>query len=146
MLYYLIYNITTYIRIKMSKEIQLQLARKIQDLYDCQIVIDEEKEPHTLFCASDIGKILGIKNIRSSISYNYDKVIIKCKTKSRIQNKTFITYDGLRKVLCKCRKPLIFDFCNNLNLEMNTKIYTCVEVDTLKCIMDSFGGEEMISQ
>jgi len=56
----------------MSKEQQIELGRKIEELYECKIIIDEEKEP--LYCASDIGKILKLKNINSSLLNNYDNI------------------------------------------------------------------------
>ena len=42
----------------------------------------------------------------------------------------------------KSRKGI--EFSNKLN--RNSKIYTCIEVDTIKCIMEAFNGEEMIHQ
>jgi len=58
----------------MSKEKQIELGRKIEELYECKIIIDEEKEPYCLYCASDIGKILKLKNINSSLLNNYDNI------------------------------------------------------------------------
>ena len=33
-----------------------------------------------------------------------------------------------------------------MNIDYTSSIYTCVEADTLKCIMDAFYGEEMVIQ
>lgn len=51
----------------MTKESELLVASNI-DKYtnnSCRI-IRNEVEPYVLFCASDIGNIVGIKNIRGS--------------------------------------------------------------------------------
>jgi len=130
----------------MSKEIQLQICNNIQKYYDCRIIIDEEKEPFTLFCAADIGKILGRINIRTTLSTNCNKVIIKTRTNGGEQNVTFITFDGLHKLISKCRKPSVIDFCNKVEIDMNFKVYTSIELDTMRCITDAFNGEEMIHQ
>jgi len=54
----------------------------------------------------------------------------------------FITYSGLHRLLSKSRKGI--EFSNKLN--RSSKIYMCIEVDTIKCIMEAFNGEEMIHQ
>ena len=118
----------------MSKEQQIELGRKIQ--------INEDTEPYCLYCAPDIGKILKISNIRSTISNNYEIFKIKYKTNGGEQNMNFITYDGLHRLLFKSRKPLVIDFCNTMNINISTKIYTCIEADTIKCIIEAFNGEE----
>jgi len=56
----------------------------------------------------------------------------------------FITYSGLHRLLSKSRKTHVIEFSNKLN--RSSKIYTCIEVDTIKCIMEAFNGEEMIHQ
>ena len=128
----------------MSKEYKIHFARQVQEMYNCRIIINEE-EPYCLFCVSDIGVILEIKNIRTTV-LNYEKIVVKINSKGGKQNTTFITYDDLIKLLVKSRKPNVVDFCNKLNLDITSKIYTCIEADTLKCIIDAFQGEEMLSQ
>ena len=130
----------------MSKEQQIELGRKIEELYECKIIIDEEKEPYCLYCANDIGKILKLKNIRTSLLNNYDKVSIKCDTNGGKQSLCFITYSGLYRLLSKCRKLHVIDFSNKLNIDISSKISTCIEADTIKCIMEAFSSEEMIHQ
>ena len=130
----------------MSKEKQIELGRKIEELYECKIIIDEEKEPYCLYSATDIGKILKLKNIRTSLLNNYDKVNIKCDTNGGKQSMCFITYSGLYRLLSKSRKLHVIDFSNKLNIDISSKIYTCIEADTIKCIMEAFSSEEMIHQ
>jgi len=128
----------------MTREYIINFAKQVQEMYECRVIINEEKEPYCLFCASDIGKILKITNIREreSISHynNEEKTLIKINTKGGKQSVIFITYEGLKRLLSKSRKPLVIDFCNKLKLDIYTKIYTCIESDTLKCIMEAFNG------
>ena len=58
------------------------------------------------------------------------KIVVKINSKGGKQNTTFITYDDLIKLLVKSRKPNVVDFCNKLNLDITSKIYTCIEADT----------------
>ena len=67
-----------------------------------------------LFRASDIGEILEIANIRTTIQ-NFDdteKVVHSMDTLGGIQQVTFLTEKGLYKVLFKSRKPIAEQFQN----------------------------------
>ena len=131
----------------MTTEYIINFARQVQEIYGCRVIIDEEKEPYCLFCAPDIGKIIKIKNMNECLrNFNKDKTIIKINTKGGIQKVNFITFEGLKRLLVKSRKPSVIDFCHKLNLDINTRVYSCIEADTLKCIMDAFQGEEMLNQ
>jgi very-short-patch-repair endonuclease len=129
----------------MSKEIQIETGLKIRHHYKCEVIIDEIQEPHVLFNLHDIGKLLQISNIRSN-TRNEDKIHLKRKTNGGEQFKSFINYKVLCKLLAKCRKPAAIDVCAMLNFDVNTVIYACVEADTLKCIIETFNGEQMIAQ
>ena len=67
-----------------------------------------------LFRASDIGAILEISNIRTSINeFNEtEKVVHTMSTHGGTQNVTFLTEKGLYKVLFKSRKPIAEKFQN----------------------------------
>lgn len=129
----------------MSKETQIETGLKIRDHYKCEVIIDEIQEPHVLFNLNDIGKLLQLSNIRSN-TRSEDKINLKRKTNGGEQFKSFINYKVLCKLLAKCRKPAAIDVCAMLNFDVNTVIYTCVEADTLKCIIEAFNGEQMIAQ
>lgn len=129
----------------MSKETQIETGLKIRDHYKCEVIIDEIQEPHVLFNLNDIGKLLQLSNIRSN-TRSEDKINLKRKTNGGEQFKSFINYKVLCKLLAKCRKPAAIDVCDMLNFDVNTVIYACVEADTLKCIIESFNGEQMIAQ
>ena len=57
---------------------ELELYDKIKQYYPQCDVIKNDQEPYTLYCASDIGKILALKNINKSFSsFKKDKINIK---------------------------------------------------------------------
>jgi very-short-patch-repair endonuclease len=122
----------------MSKEVQIELARKIQEHYSCRVIMDEEKEPYCLICAADIGKVLGIKNINANLISICNRILVKCETNGGEQNISFLTYSSLYKILAKSRKPSVIEFCHTLQIDISSKIYTC--------IMESFSHEKMIQQ
>lgn len=67
-----------------------------------------------LFRASDIGAVLGITNIRTSIM-NFDHTEREVHTMNTLggdQSVTFLTEKGLYKVLFKCRKEIAVQFQN----------------------------------
>lgn len=67
-----------------------------------------------LFRACDIGEILEISNVRSTIQ-NFDdteKITQMMKTEGGLQNVTFLTEKGLYKILFKSRKPIAEQFQN----------------------------------
>ena len=67
-----------------------------------------------LFRASDIGAILEISNIRTTINeFNEtEKVVHTMDTHGGTQNVSFLTEKGLYKVLFKSRKPIAEKFQN----------------------------------
>jgi very-short-patch-repair endonuclease len=129
----------------MSKEIQIKTGLTLKSHYDCDVVIDETQEPHCLFNLQDIGKLLKITNIHGCTKY-YDKVYLKRNTNGGKQTKSFISYNILCKLLVKSRKPAVIDICRTINFDINSKVYTCVEADTIKCITEAFNGEQMTAQ
>ena len=86
----------------MDKEIEI--ANKIKNKYNIDVIVDENQPPHTLYCASNLGKILKIKNIRmatQTLSETEKHKIITVDIMGRKQYSTFITYDGLVKIITK---------------------------------------------
>ena len=126
---------------------QLEIADKIANKYKCHI-IRSDVEPRVLFCAQDIGKILNVKRIRTSIAHFTDAEKIKrlTKTTGGEQQMLFLTYNGLLKILRRTRSSGVFDMAKELNIDMHSKIYSCIEADTLKCIVEAFKNETMIEQ
>ena len=82
------------------------------DLHTEIVIKGSKTEP--LFRASDIGEILEIKNIRTTIN-EFDlseKVVHTMDTLGGSQQVTFLTEKGLYKVLFKSRKPIAEKFQN----------------------------------
>ena len=123
----------------------ITVAKILETKYNCRVIINETDNT-CLYCANDIGKLLNIKNIRDSIINYKNKVLIKRPSKTGIKNVIYINYDDLLKLFCKTRKPNIIEIANDLDINLNNEIYTSIETDTLKCILQSFKGEEMIQQ
>jgi prophage antirepressor-like protein len=117
-----------------------------------------------LFRACDIGEILEISNVRSTIQ-NFDdteKITQMIKTEGGLQNVTFLTEKGLYKILFKSRKPIAEQFQNwvcevikeirlngfyNLqkqlelkNEENKTKIYIENQLTNEKVLLDKFAN------
>jgi len=78
-----------------------------------EIVIKGNHE-NPLFRASDVGLVLGINNIRMTVSTlsENEKVIERMNTAGGQQNVTFLTENGLYKVLFRSRKPIAETFQN----------------------------------
>jgi prophage antirepressor-like protein len=78
-----------------------------------EIVIKGNHE-NPLFRASDVGLILGINNIRMTVSTlsENEKVIESMNTAGGQQHVTFLTENGLYKVLFRSRKPIAETFQN----------------------------------
>ena len=129
----------------MSREIQIKTGLKLKECYDCEIIINEIHEPHCIFNLNDVGRLLQITNIRSTARHD-DKIHIKCNTNGGKQLKSFINYNVLCKLLVKSRKPSVIDVCRVINFEINSKVYTCIETDTIKSILEAFHGEKTIIQ
>ena len=133
----------------MSIEEQLLLATNIEKHYTCRI-IKSDNAPFTLFCCADIGKILGFSNINSRITPNRfsydDRILVKSVTGGGEQNMLYVTYNGLLKLLTTTRKTNLIDFSEKVGIDVKNKFYSCVEADTIKCLIKSFSGHEMVEQ
>jgi prophage antirepressor-like protein len=82
------------------------------DLHTEIIIKGDVQNP--LFRASDIGLVLDMGNIRTTINdFNEtEKVVHSMDTPGGLQNVTFLTEKGLYKVLFKSRKPIAEKFQN----------------------------------
>jgi hypothetical protein len=130
----------------MSKEEQLLIASNIEKNYKCRIVKNEEN-PFVLFCAADIGEILNLQRITNFQNINLnDRILVKTDTNGGDQHMIYLTYNGLMKILSSSRKSNLIEFSEKIGIDVKTKIYSCIEADTIKCIIQSFSGEEMIEQ
>ena len=128
-----------------NKEYKIDIKNKILKYYNCDIIIDDN-EPYFYIKAIDLAKIFNISNINMVISnYNKnEKKIIKAYTKGGEQKINYLTFEGLYKYIHNSRKIEIIDFCKNIGIDINLKIYSSIEIDTLKCIIETFNNEKII--
>lgn len=128
----------------MNKEIEIGNILNLK--YSCR-VINNTEEQYCLYRASDIGKILNIKNIRSVKLINInDKKMIMTQTDGGKQKVSYLTYNGLLQIICKCRKKEVIELANYLGIYINSRIYSSIERETIDCILETFSGNIMIEQ
>ena len=131
----------------MSKETELLIASKIDEYTNntCRIVRNEV-EPYVLFCAADIGKLVGLKNIRENNLLTNDKYLFATNTRTGFKQITYVTYTGLLKILTKSRKRCTQEFANAIGVDVKSIAFACIEASSIEHIFTTFKGEEMIEQ
>lgn len=127
---------------------QAAKLRKEKQFINLDIIVNDE-EPYTLYKTSDLSVILSLKTIRTSI-YKYpqsEKVLRTCHTPGGDQQLSYLTYNGLLRLLQglrnKSASKCILDI---LGIQTVDRVFTCIEEDTLGCIQKAFKNEEMILQ
>ncbi len=136
---------------KFSKEEEILIANKLKEHYNCDILFSD-KIPYTLYNCKNIGLLLEHKNIRQIINQilkgKKDEQVfkIKMKTNGGLQLVNFINLDLLVELFIKSRKDISLDICKTIGININNYKFSCIENDTLKCIIDTFAGEKMIKQ
>jgi len=101
-----------------------------------------------LFRASDVGEILEMTNIRV-IMKDFDsteKVVHTIKTKGGPQQVTFLTEKGLKKLICKSRKPSAIDLAKQLGINMVDIFYIPLETSLVHFLQECYPDETMIHQ
>ncbi len=128
-------------------EEEYEIARKIEFEYKCKIIKNDDA-PYTLYQAIDIGKIVNIKNIHKSL-INYDnnlKIKLKCKTNGGEQFLSFLTYEGLKKIIVSSRTIESINLAKKIGIDVYRNKFTNIESDTIDCIIKAFSGKDMIKQ
>ncbi len=102
-----------------------------------------------LFRASDIGTVLEMGNIRTSIQ-DFDSTE-KCSVNiidslGRSQKTTFLTKKGLKKVICNSRKPNAVDLAVKLGIEVLDIFYIPLEISLVKYIKNIYSDEKITEQ
>lgn len=110
-----------------------------------EIIIVDSKEYAK---ASDIGRILNIINIRTSITKFNENEMIKFMSKDKrgsLQNSTFLSEKGVKRLLCESRKCLSIELAMEFGLSLETK-YISLETEFVYKFRKVFKGEEIIDQ
>jgi hypothetical protein len=131
----------------MTNETELLVASNVDKYTNntCRI-IRNEVEPYVLFCASDIGNIVGIKNIHKNNLLCNDKINYETITNGGKQIMTYITYIGLLKLLSNSRKISAYNFATAIGIDIKNISFACIEASSIVHIIKTFKGEEMIEQ
>lgn len=124
---------------------ELAVAQKYENLTNKKVIYENDK---TYYMASDICTITGIKCIyTSTTNYSYnEKQLRKVKTNGGPQNKTFLTFDGLKRLIKSSRTAKVISLARDLGFDITTLFQSPIESDTLNSIKTSFKQEEMIHQ
>jgi len=128
-------------------EEEYEIARKIELEYKCKI-IKNDYAPYTLYLANEIGKILNINNIRNStLNFNKNlKVKMKNLTNGGEQTMTFLTYEGLKKIIVSSRNIESINLAEKIGIDVYRNKFINIESDTIDCIIKAFSGQYMIKQ
>lgn len=128
-------------------EEEYEISRKIEFEYKCKIIKNNDA-PYTLYLAKDIGKIINISNIRNSIlNYNeHLKVKMKNLTNGGEQAMTFLTYEGLKRIISTSRTIESIDFAKKIGIDIYKYKFTNIESETIDCIIKAFSGYDIVTQ
>lgn len=97
--------------------------------------------------AADVGKLLNLANIRTSITKynNTEKTILKIDTNVGKQNIIFLSEKGIKRLICNSRKQMSIKLCKELGLNLESK-YSELEMEFVKRIKEIFDGEVIEEQ
>jgi len=129
-----------------TRELEHSVAKTIQSKYKCEIVIDSNA-PYTLYKLKDIAVILD--RCYAGFTSRLDKsgiYYVQEETKGGQQSITYVTYGCLLNLVSRSRSPNAIDLAKNLGMTVMTKHFSCIEADTIKCIMETFKDREMSRQ
>lgn len=114
--------------------------------FNVKILTEEKdnKKIYYLFKAADIGKVLGIKNMRSSIQdfNNEESIIRNTYTIGGNQKTLFLTEKGIKRLICSSRKVEAVKFAIKLGINVNYK-YVASEISFIIAIKKAFKGEDI---
>lgn len=139
---YRVYTMTEY-----TRDEEYKIVDTLIEKYKCRVIKSEER-PYTLYCASDIGKIINISNMRNSLLF-YPENMIKMRKMNTIggeQDCKFLTLIGLRSFLTRTRKSKANSLAQDIGIEIEKRKFVSTETDCIDCIKKAFKGEEMIEQ
>lgn len=130
-----------------SKEDEYELCNRIEKIYTCEIV-KAENVPYTLYLAFDVGNLIGMTNVKSTIR-NFTQVERQNRvrlTKGGPQSVIYFTHIGLMKFLSRSRRPQAIDFCKSVEININNFINPTIEAETINIILKCFDTHSMITQ
>jgi hypothetical protein len=101
------------------------------------------------FCLADIGRSVGWKSAAKDYVKTYPagvKMLIKIQTSGGMQDVVHFNFDGLRRIICRCRVPKASQLAVELGIDLLKYRVTSAEEETIKVIQKVFLGEMMQTQ
>jgi very-short-patch-repair endonuclease len=131
----------------MDKDNEIEFVKNLQSNYTCRVVCNDVA-PFTLYNAVDIGKILEITRIRTSLAHYsaLEKVVLNTETAGGVQKCLHLTYLGIKKLIHNSRKNKVEEFIIKTKLSIECVKYICIEADMMTYIKNAFQGEMMVDQ
>ncbi len=115
---------------------------------NCRIHRNINNKNDIFINARDIAEMFNFTNIRGPMSnlQEHEKILIPEKTTGGIQHLTYISLKSMFNILSKSRKLSILEFYEKIGIQPNFNVFSCIEIDTLRCIFETFKTEKMIFQ
>lgn len=101
-----------------------------------------------LYCAGDIGRILGISNIHTS-TYNMlrtDRIKLNIPTNGGAQDVLFITKRVVQLWITRSRSIRAKELAHHFDIDVDKRHIVSIEIECLEHILTAFDGEDMILQ
>ena len=98
--------------------------------------------------ASDVGRILKLKNVRSSLTslpFN-EKRTVRLDTRGGLQKSTMLTIDGVKRLICNSRSLNASSMADAFGIEVHSNRYVPKETETLAFLRKVFVGVDMLPQ
>lgn len=105
--------------------------------------------PRPFFKANDIGTVLGLANIHATLqSYDMDEKVLRMVRDCRggLQKTTFLTYNGVRRLLARSRKPAAAYLAKMFGMVVHGNHYVCVEAAAVDFVSSALKGLKMHHQ
>ena len=129
-------------------EYEHECAMRIKSKYPDTNVILQETIPYASYKVIDIGKILMMSNIRSSIRV-YDSTEKYCKltyTAGGNQMMSYLTHKGLERLLFSSRSDEVIKLIELMGIQSVRKWFPYIENDVMLNVIEAFKGENIKRQ
>ena len=104
----------------------------------------ESRADGLVYNAADVGNVLNLTNIRTSLRSFPPCEVVACSTGSR--RRLHLTMDGVKRLLSKSRSTAAAALAKEIGMNVAESLYTCVEQDSLAFIQQVFHGKLMVTQ
>lgn len=129
------------------KDVEHAIAKLLKEKHNVNIVL-QDNVPYALFHANDVSRILNLKCVRTNTKYftETEKQYVRFATIKGLQNVSFLTMKGLKRLVGACRLPQASTLADLIGMEKRDFALWSIEGSSLKCIADTFEGEQICLQ